>query len=348
MGQTEYADNIIDGFLNGLRWLAAQVTGLFQSGSGSGTLNWFAANWLKILIVLVVIGILVDWLIWMIRWRPHWLWFGKKRVLYDDEEERYDRMYDLDDEPDDWDELEQDDAFSEVDDFDEFDDLSEKDEARRPVFRSSALHKRPTEGDFEERFDEEAEMTDDTRNWSLSAGDRKAVSDDSEFDPWDEDEEYAEEEEDEEESPRGGLLKRIGLFRRGNRDDDEEFDEDELYDEDEFYDEEDWEEDTNLLLTEDESKPRPVDQYPGTLLDPAQDAPAFHVEEPVIDKSSWRTGYTMPKDALHIKQPPAKEDEAWHTGYTAKQKPVDPDSPGLSRKMRRRLKEMDDGGTEEE
>ena len=28
----------------------------------------------------------VDWLVWMIRWRPYWLWFRKKQIIYEDEE----------------------------------------------------------------------------------------------------------------------------------------------------------------------------------------------------------------------------------------------------------------------
>ena len=39
----------------------------------------------KLLIVLLVAGVVIDWLVWMIRWRPYWVWFRKKRIIVNDE-----------------------------------------------------------------------------------------------------------------------------------------------------------------------------------------------------------------------------------------------------------------------
>lgn len=89
MGQAGYAENFVSFMLGWIRSLAASIAGLFRTrgGASSGGLaitQWLSKNWLILLIVLIVIGILTDWIIWLIRWRPHWLWFRKPRVILDD------------------------------------------------------------------------------------------------------------------------------------------------------------------------------------------------------------------------------------------------------------------------
>lgn len=49
------------------------------SGGGGGIWQWFLQNWKAWLIALLVGGLVLDWVMWIIRWRPHWLLFGKKR-----------------------------------------------------------------------------------------------------------------------------------------------------------------------------------------------------------------------------------------------------------------------------
>lgn len=84
MQQTDFADSFIKGMLGWIRWIANSIANLFQGGSGSmSTIAWFADNWIKILIGLIVVGVLVDWLVWMARWRPYWVWFRKRRILLD-------------------------------------------------------------------------------------------------------------------------------------------------------------------------------------------------------------------------------------------------------------------------
>ncbi len=89
MQQTAFTDSFIKGMLGWIRWIASSIANLFQSGSGAsgGTsfLSWFAGNWIKILLVLIVVGVLVDWVVWMARWRPYWVWFRKRRILLDNE-----------------------------------------------------------------------------------------------------------------------------------------------------------------------------------------------------------------------------------------------------------------------
>jgi hypothetical protein len=87
MQQTNFSDSFIKGMLGWIRWIASSIANLFQSGGQSSgdmsMISWFADNWIKILIGLIVVGVLADWLVWMARWRPYWVWFSKRRLLLD-------------------------------------------------------------------------------------------------------------------------------------------------------------------------------------------------------------------------------------------------------------------------
>ena len=89
MGQG-YGENFVNLMLGWIRQLVSSVAGLFaasgggQSG-GRALLDWFSAHWLALLLVLIVVGVVVDWVVWMLRWRPYWLWFRKRRVILDDD-----------------------------------------------------------------------------------------------------------------------------------------------------------------------------------------------------------------------------------------------------------------------
>lgn len=86
MTQTGYTNAVVNVMLGWLKGLANWVLKLFNlAGSGGNPLLWLSENWLKLLIVLMVIGVGLDWLVWMIRWRPYWVWFKKKRIIVNDE-----------------------------------------------------------------------------------------------------------------------------------------------------------------------------------------------------------------------------------------------------------------------
>ena len=90
MQQTDFTDSFIKSMLGWIRWIASSVANLFQGGSGSSggsmtMIAWFADNWIKILIALIVVGVLIDWLVWMARWRPYWVWFRKRRILLEND-----------------------------------------------------------------------------------------------------------------------------------------------------------------------------------------------------------------------------------------------------------------------
>ena len=93
MTQTGYANAIVNAMLGWLKGLASWVLRLFNLSGGFSPLKFLADNWLKLLIVLRVVGVVMDLLIWLIRWRPHWVWFRKKRVIINDKNFFADEKY---------------------------------------------------------------------------------------------------------------------------------------------------------------------------------------------------------------------------------------------------------------
>ena len=86
MTQTGYANAVVNALLGWLRGLANWVLKLFNLAGGTSPLTFLAKNWKGILIVLLIVGVAADLLVWLIRWRPHWVWLGKKRVVINDKD----------------------------------------------------------------------------------------------------------------------------------------------------------------------------------------------------------------------------------------------------------------------
>lgn len=82
-----YSSAIVDAMLGWLKGFANWVLRLFHLAGSVGTspLLWLSHNWLFLLIVLMSIGVAADILVWLVRWRPHWVWFHKERVIVNDE-----------------------------------------------------------------------------------------------------------------------------------------------------------------------------------------------------------------------------------------------------------------------
>ena len=96
MTQTGSSNAIVNVMLGWLKGLASWVLRLFNLSAGFSPLKFLANNWLKLLILLLIVGMAADLLIWLIRWRPHWVWFHKKRVIINDK-----NFFDAENEPDD-------------------------------------------------------------------------------------------------------------------------------------------------------------------------------------------------------------------------------------------------------
>ena len=86
MGSNQFAEKLVEVMLSWMRLLVNWFWALFRSGAPSGLSKWFAGSWKGVVVTLMLGGVLIDWLVWMIRWRPYWLWFRKKQIIYEDEE----------------------------------------------------------------------------------------------------------------------------------------------------------------------------------------------------------------------------------------------------------------------
>ena len=101
MTQTGYSNAVVNAMLGWLKGLAGWVLKLFNLSGGFSPLKFLADNWLQLLVVLLAIGVALDILVWLVRWRPHWVWFRKKRVVINDKNFFANERY-FDDE-DEWD-----------------------------------------------------------------------------------------------------------------------------------------------------------------------------------------------------------------------------------------------------
>jgi len=99
MTQTGYTNAIVDTMLGWLKGLASWVLRLFNLSAGGSPLKFLADNWLKLLVILLIAGVAADIIIWLIRWRPHWVWFRKKRVVINDKN-FFAREHDVDEDDD--------------------------------------------------------------------------------------------------------------------------------------------------------------------------------------------------------------------------------------------------------
>ena len=84
MTQTGYTNAIVNAMLGWLKGFAGWVLKLFNLSTGFSPLRFLADNWLKLLVFFLILGVVVDLLVWLIRWRPHWVWFRKIRVVIND------------------------------------------------------------------------------------------------------------------------------------------------------------------------------------------------------------------------------------------------------------------------
>ena len=69
-------------------WVRALVNGIWGLFTTDHTtlLEFLGKSWIMIVVVILAAGLAIDWLVWLIRWRPYWVWFRKKRIVVDDED----------------------------------------------------------------------------------------------------------------------------------------------------------------------------------------------------------------------------------------------------------------------
>ncbi len=76
-----FANMLMNVLLGWMRGLADGVWKLIESPGAGGALAWFGKTWWLIALVLIGGGIVIDWLVWMIRWQPYHIWATKLRRM---------------------------------------------------------------------------------------------------------------------------------------------------------------------------------------------------------------------------------------------------------------------------
>ena len=84
MTQGFNGERIVEYLLSWFRWLIDGLISLVTGADGGNLLHWLSESWIALLTILLIIGISVNLVIFFIRWRPHWWWFAKKRMVLDD------------------------------------------------------------------------------------------------------------------------------------------------------------------------------------------------------------------------------------------------------------------------
>ena len=76
-----------------MSWVRALVNGIWALFSQENTtlLEFLGKNWIAIAVVMIAAGLVIDWLVWLVRWQPYHIWAQRVRRLLritgEDEEE---------------------------------------------------------------------------------------------------------------------------------------------------------------------------------------------------------------------------------------------------------------------
>lgn len=72
-----FANSILSILLSWIRALVANIWVIINSEDGGTVYRFFAANWLRLLVFLLVFGYIADRIIYLIRWRPYYVWLSR-------------------------------------------------------------------------------------------------------------------------------------------------------------------------------------------------------------------------------------------------------------------------------
>ena len=75
-----FADSLFTILMSWVRALVNSFWALFTS-ERTTTLEFLGKNWLMIVVVLIAAGLFIDWIIWLIRWKPYTLWAQRARKM---------------------------------------------------------------------------------------------------------------------------------------------------------------------------------------------------------------------------------------------------------------------------
>jgi len=69
-----FATSIFNLLLGWIRGLVSSLWSLVNSQEARSSLEWLGDHWLWLVIAIGVAGLVIDYLIWFIRWRPYYVW----------------------------------------------------------------------------------------------------------------------------------------------------------------------------------------------------------------------------------------------------------------------------------
>ena len=75
------ADSLFSALMSWVRALVNDFWAIFSS-ERTTILEFLGKNWIGIVIILLAVGLVADWLIWLLRWQPYHLWAQRVRRLF--------------------------------------------------------------------------------------------------------------------------------------------------------------------------------------------------------------------------------------------------------------------------
>ena len=73
-------DSLFGALMSWVRALVSAIWAVFSS-ERTTVLEFLAKNWIGIAVLLIAAGLVIDWLIWLIRWQPYHIWAQRVRRL---------------------------------------------------------------------------------------------------------------------------------------------------------------------------------------------------------------------------------------------------------------------------
>jgi len=76
-----FTQSLVNALLGWIRLLVEGVWDLIFSNETQQWLQWVADNWLTLVVFLCLCGVVIDYLIWILRWRPYYVWASSMRRM---------------------------------------------------------------------------------------------------------------------------------------------------------------------------------------------------------------------------------------------------------------------------
>lgn len=77
-----FADSLFSVLFGGIRSLVQGIWSAVVDGNFSGFFSWLGDHWFWLVLFLCLIGTVIDFIIWLIRWRPYLVWRTNMRRLF--------------------------------------------------------------------------------------------------------------------------------------------------------------------------------------------------------------------------------------------------------------------------